>query len=241
VPLLDDPTWAAYYKDADIELPDMTLPEAPNDVWNKKLDLLKQHSQIQTMTDDFVREGIRHYLGAVSLVDQKIGEVIDTLDKLGELDNTWIIYSSDHGEMLGHHHFWAKHSFYEGAVQIPLIISPPDRQSRGICTGLTQLIDIVPTITEIGQVDSPEGARGNSLLPALDNPAHGHEHVFSTIQDYTAVRNERYRFTLDIPTGTPCELFDLENDGGEMTNLVNDPGSQALVQQFTEVIRDHRG
>ena len=107
VPLVDDPIWAAYYADADIELPDMTMPRATNEFWAKKIERLKGHSQVQTMTDDFVREGIRHYLGAVSLVDQKIGEVIDTLDALGELDNTWIIYSADHGEMLGEHHLWA--------------------------------------------------------------------------------------------------------------------------------------
>ena len=83
VPLMDDPIWAAYYADADIELPDMTMPSATNEVWAGKVERLKAHSQVQTMTDDFVREGIRHYLGAVSLVDQKIGEVIDTLDALG--------------------------------------------------------------------------------------------------------------------------------------------------------------
>ena len=114
VPLMDDPIWAAYYADADIELPDMTMPSATNEVWAGKVERLKAHSQVQTMTDDFVREGIRHYLGAVSLVDQKIGEVIDTLDALGELDNTWIIYSADHGEMLGEHHLWAKHCFLRG-------------------------------------------------------------------------------------------------------------------------------
>ncbi|MDP6042573.1 MAG: sulfatase-like hydrolase/transferase, partial [Candidatus Latescibacteria bacterium] len=240
VPLMDDPIWAAHYADADIELPDMTMLEATNEVWGKKVEMLKEHSQIQTMTDDFVREGIRHYLGAVSLMDQKIGEVIDTLDQLGELDNTWIIYGADHGEMLGEHHLWAKHCFYEGAVQVPLIISSPDRADRGVCSDLTQLIDVVSTIADIGQVDPPDGARGKSLLPTLEDGSGGYEYVFSTIQDWTGVRNENYRFTLDIPTGTPCELYDLEKDPGELNNCVDDSGYADVVKLLTEVVQNHR-
>ena len=229
---MDDPIWAAYYADADIELPDMTMPSATNEVWAEKVKRLKAHSQVQTMTDDFVREGIRHYLGAVSLVDQKIGEVIDTLDALGELDNTWIIYSADHGEMLGEHHLWAKHCFYEGSVQVPLIVSPPDRKSRGVCGDLTQLIDVVSTIAEIGQVAPPEGARGQSLLPLLERDSGGYEYVFSTIEDWTGVRNEGYRFTLHVPTGTPCELYDLARDPGELNNCVEDPAYGEIVDQL---------
>ena len=239
VPLMDDPIWAAYYADADIALPDMTMPRDTNEVWAEKVAKLKAHSQVQTMTDDFVREGIRHYLGAVSLVDQKIGEVIDTLNELGELDNTWIIYSADHGEMLGEHHLWAKHSFYEGSVQVPLIVSPPDRKSRGVCSDLTQLIDVVSTIAEIGQVVPPEGARGQSLLPLLEYGSGGYEYVFSTIEDWTGVRNEAYRFTLHIPTGTPCELYDLARDPGELNNCVEDPAYREIVAQFKAVVLNH--
>ena len=240
VPLMDDPVWAAHYADADIALPDMTMPRATNEVWAARVEWLKTHSQVRTMTDDFVREGIRHYLGAVSLVDQKIGEVIDTLDALGELDNTWIIYSSDHGEMLGQHHLWAKHCFYEGSVQVPLIVSPPDRKNRGVCRDLTQLIDVVPTLAEIGQVAPPEGARGQSLLPLLEGGAGGHEYVFSTIGDYTGVRDESWRFTLHVPTNTPCELYDLTTDPGELDNRVEDPAYRAIVAGLRAAVLDHR-
>ena len=240
VPLLDDPTWAAHYADADIALPDMTMPRATNKVWAEKVERLKAHSQVHTMTDDFVREGIRHYLGAVSLVDQKIGAVIDTLDALGELANTWIIYGSDHGEMLGQHHLWAKHCFYQGSVQVPLIVSPPDRRNRGVCLDLTQLIDVVSTIADIGQVAPPEGARGQSLLPMLERGSGGHEYVFSTIGDYTGVRDEAFRFTLHVPTETPCELYDLATDPGELINCVEDPAYRAIVAGLRAAVLDHR-
>jgi choline-sulfatase len=191
------------------------------------------------MTDDFVREGIRHYLGAVSLVDQKIGEVIDTLDRLGELDNTWIIYGADHGEMLGEHHLWAKHCFYEGAVQVPLIVSPPDRKDRGVCDDLTQLIDVVSTLADIGQVAPPEGAEGQSLLPVLEGDSSGYEYVFSSIEDWTGARDADYRFTLDNPSGIPCELYDLARDPHELNNCVEDPEYAEVVSRFKKVVLAH--
>jgi choline-sulfatase len=236
---MDDSVWAEHYSNVEIDIPDMTMPEAPHETWDRKVQKLKEHSQVQTMTDDFVREGIRHYLGAVSLVDQKIGEVIDTLDQLGELDNTWIIYGADHGEMLGEHHLWAKHCFYEGAVQVPLIVSPPDRNDRGVCGDLTQLIDVVSTLADIGQVAPPVGAQGQSLLPAIDGDEGGYEYVFSSIEDWTGVRDEGYRFTVDNPTGIPCELYDLTRDPRELNNFVEDSEYAAIVARFKEIVLKH--
>ncbi|MYE83976.1 MAG: sulfatase-like hydrolase/transferase, partial [Gammaproteobacteria bacterium] len=87
VPLIDDPVWAEYYRDADIELPDQTVIDAPNAVWGEHLDYLYGHSQVQVMDDAFIREGIRHYLGMVSLIDHRIGDEIKVLQESGEIEN----------------------------------------------------------------------------------------------------------------------------------------------------------
>lgn len=239
VPLIDDAIWAAYYKDADIEVPDLTPPEAVNEHWRKKLAQMGIASQAPTVTEDFVRKGIRHYLGAVSLVDQKIGEVRATLEELGEWENTWVIYSADHGEMLGDHRYWAKSNFYQGAVQLPLIVSGPDREGKGVSRSLKELIDVPATIADIGGAPAPEGCRGRSLLPDLRGEGEARDFIFSRIGEFSAVRNDRYRFTMHAPTETPCELFDLEEDSGEMTNRVQDPDSKGLVEMFTETLRGH--
>ena len=99
---------------------------------------------------------------------------------------------------------------------------------------------MVSTLADIGQVEPPEGAQGQSLLPILDNGTGGYEYIFSTIQDWTGVRNEDYRFTLDIPTGTPCELYDLAKDPGEFNNCVEDQEYQVIVELLKEVVLDHR-
>ena len=98
---------------------------------------------------------------------------------------------------------------------------------------------MVSTIAEIGQVAPPEGARGQSLLPMLERGSGGYEYVFSTIEDWTGVRNEGYRFTLHVPTGTPCELYDLARDPGELNNCVEDPAYGEIVDQLKAVVLDH--
>ena len=236
VPLIDDPVWAEYYRDADIELPDQTVIEAPNAVWGEHLDYLKGHSQVQVMDDAFVREGIRHYLGMVSLIDQRIGDVIRVLEDSGEIENTWIIYSCDHGEMLGEHHLWAKQNFYRGSAKVPLIIRPPGGTAGRTDDGLTELTDVTATLADIGGALLPT-CRGRSLLPRVSGPApSGREHVFSRIRSYAALRGERYRLTVDAESDTPCELFDLTDDPGELRNLVNAPAHAGLIGELRNVV-----
>mgnify|MGYP003338255364 CR=1 FL=1 len=157
VPLIDDPDWADYYADAQIDLPDQTPAEAVNETWAGYLERLDDHSQAQVMDEDFVRNGIRHYLGMVSLVDQKVGEVLATLEALGQLDNTWIIYTGDHGEMLGEHRLWAKMNFYRGSVQVPLIMVPPGGMAPRVDHSLVELTDVTATLAEIGGTEAPSG------------------------------------------------------------------------------------
>lgn len=239
VPLIDDPDWAAHYADADIDVPDLTPPEAVNGEWAHYLGLLAGHSQRETMTAGFVREGIRHYLGMVSLIDQKIGSVLDTLAATGELDNTWVIYSCDHGEMLGTHGLWAKMNFYQGSAQVPLIVVPP-RPMQGRTDGsVVELTDIAATIAEIAGAEPPAGCRGASLVPhVLDTARIGREIAYARIQSYAAMRTDRFRFTMEMKSGVPCELFDMDEDPDETVNLVNDPQRAALVSDMKGALID---
>ena len=236
VPLIDDPVWAEYYRDADIELPDQTVIEAPNPVWGEHIDYLKGHSQVQVMDDEFIREGIRHYLGMVSLIDQRIGDVIRVLEDSGEIENTWIIYSCDHGEMLGEHHLWAKQNFYRGSAKVPLIIRPPEGTAGRADPGLTELTDVTATLADIGGASLPT-CRGQSLVPRLFEPdPSDREHVFSRIRSFAALRGERYRLTVDVESDTACELFDLIDDPEESRNLVNECARAGLIEELRDTV-----
>ena len=237
VPLIDDPTWADYYRDADIDVPELVQPEKPTEEWAWYVEQLLGHSQAETMTPEFVREGIRHYYGMLSLIDQKIGEVLKCLDTLGQLDNTWVIYSCDHGEMLGSHGLWAKMNFYHPSVQVPLIVVPPGGAAGGVSDRLTELTDVTATIADIAGAPAPEGCRGRSLLPVVRGEAvQPHEFLYSRIQSYAAIRDERHRFTLEMESGTPCELFDLANDPDEERNLVQDPDYAGQVAEYRQQV-----
>ncbi len=233
VPLVDDPTWAARYADAPIELPDTTAPVKEPETWGKYLSVLDGHSQVQTMDDDFVRSGIRHYLGMVSLIDQRLGDVMSELEDRGELERTWIVYTCDHGEMLGSHGLWAKMNFYAPSVQVPLLIRPPGGVAPRVEEGLAELTDVTATLAAIGGAPPPDGGAGFSLLPALEGPLHGRERLFSRIGNFAGIRTDRYRATVHVPTGTPCELFDLEVDPGETENRVADPSSASVRDDLT--------
>ncbi len=239
VPLIDDPDWADYYKDADIDIPSLVPAEQVNETWGRYLDGLNRHSQTQVMDEAFVREGIRHYLGMVSLVDQKVGEVLQALADLGQLEDTWVIHSSDHGEMLGDHGLWAKMNFYRGSVQVPLIIKPPGGTQSRIERGLVELTDVSATLAEIAGTEPPEGSHGRSLLPALSGSFEGREALYSRIGNFGAIRQANHRLTTHLKTGTDCELFDLKADPEETENLINDAAQQNLIEDLHQSLMRH--
>ena len=239
VPLIDDPDWAKYYANASISIPDQKPIEAINKTWASYLEQLEGHSQTQVMNDEFVRKGIRHYLGMVSLVDQKIGEVISTLQALGQLEDTWIIYTSDHGEMLGEHGLWAKMNFYRGSVQVPLIIVPPGGTKPRIENKMVELTDVTATLADMSNAEAPEGCHGRSLLAALTESLEGRDILHSRIGNYAAIRTKTHRFTAHLKTETACELFDLTNDPNEYTNLVNEPDATDLISDLKTTLFDH--
>ena len=155
---------AQYYADADIEAPDLTPPEPVCAEWEHYLGLLAGHSQRDTMTPEFVREGIRHYYGMVAKLT-KIGAVLTSLQKSGQLDNTWVIYSCDHGEICTGP--LAKMNFYQGSAQVPLLIVPPSAVLASSMTRWSSLRMLLRPYwtTNIAGAPRLAGSRGRSLVP----------------------------------------------------------------------------
>ena len=242
VPLVGDPQWAEYYADANIDIPALDAIESDVDVWRGYLNSLNKHSQAQTITEEFVRRGTRQYFAMISLLDQAIGTVLSQLKAADQLNNTWIIMSSDHGEMLGSHKLWAKMNFYNGSVQVPLIVCPPNSSTDmapfgQVSEALTASLDITTTIADIADVAPPEGCRGQSLLPALHGKTIGRDALYSYISGFGAIRDDQYRFTMHRASGSPCELFDLSADPGEDLNLVRDAAHRDRIVHYTDLLQ----
>ena len=181
------------------------------------------------------------YYAMIKLVDDQVGRILDTLEETGQREQTVIIFTSDHGEMLGDHGLIQKGCrFYEGLVRVPLIFSWLGQFERGLRSdALVELLDKAPTILELAGLEVPERMQGRSLLPILKGEADADSH-----RDF--VRCEFYD-ALDMPDGTFAtmyrdaryklivyhghehgELYDLMEDPHEFDNLWDAPQTQRL-------------
>ncbi len=180
------------------------------------------------------------YYGKITLIDEWIGKIMSTLEEKELLDNTWIIYTSDHGEMLGDHMMSHKIVFYEGALRIPLIIRPPGGTKGWHCNGITDQIDIATSLIDIAGAKPLEGCEGRSLIPQTQagvedqNSQKGRDVVFSQVLRYTMVRNKKYKLTVRSHNLKPVEFYDLENDPNELENKVRDPSFSDIRQNLIE-------
>ncbi len=241
VPLMGDPTWAEHYADARIERTARSEPEALTDEWATQLASMRKHSHSELLTDEFVLAGARQYYAMVSLIDQRIGDLLKTLDDRDQLDDTWIVYSADHGEMLGDHGLMAKMNFYRSSVRVPLIVRPPSGTAGRVETAPVQAFDVAATLLDAGNATALDGAPTRSLVPYVigDETPDQREHVASMIRmrpgrpTWQAITDGHWRATINGDTGEASELFDLDTDPDEATNLADDPSASDRLAQLT--------
>lgn len=130
-------------------------------------------------------ESKRAYLASITFVDAQIGKMIDALEELGLMDNTIIVFWSDHGYMLGEHGIWKKQNLFEQTAKQPLLIYAPGYSGGTPCEEIVEMIDIYPTIAELVNLDSPTNIDGKSLTELLKNPKTNWNHPAFTQQART--------------------------------------------------------
>ena len=181
------------------------------------------------------------YYAMIKLIDDQVGRILESLEEIGQREQTVILFTSDHGEMLGDHGLIQKGCrFYEGLVRVPLIVSWPGHFESGLKSdALVELLDKAPTLLELAGLKVPDRMQGRSLLPILQGEVSKDHH-----RDF--VRCEYYD-AIDMPDGTFAtmyrdrshklvvyhghqhgELYDLEADPDEFENLWDEPSSQGL-------------
>ena len=168
-----------------------------------------------------------NYAGNISLIDDQIGQLIDTISARKQIDNTVIILVSDHGEMNGDAGLLYKSNFLDGAVRIPLLVSAPGTMQGVTCSSLVEWFDIGPTIVELTDsiIDYPQFAR--SLCPILQDV--NREHRPDAISEYGGeimLLNKEWKIALN-EDGQSYMLFDLINDPEEQENLAGKPEKKA--------------
>ena len=176
------------------------------------------------------------YWAMCDIIDSQVGRMLDALDQTGQIDNTIVIFTSDHGEMLGDHGIYLKGPyFYEPAVRVPLIISWPGHVLAQKSTALVELTDIGQTLLDALGMAHHEGMQGRSLWPLLTGKADGKTHRDDVYCEYynalsghkdppahlTMVRTDRYKIVVDH-NASSGELYDLEKDPDETHNRWDD-------------------
>jgi arylsulfatase A-like enzyme len=160
----------------------------------------------------------RNYAAMIENIDRHVGRFLRAVEARGEMERTLIVFSSDHGEMLGDHNLWGKKSYYQPSVGVPLVVSGPGVQGGVVSTALVLLHDLAATFLDVAGADPLPNMEARSLLPLLAGEQETHRPVItSALENWRMVFDGRYKLVL-FDTGLTL-LFDRWEDPYEDTNL----------------------
>ena len=233
--------WDLYEGCAEIEPRTAPIPYAEMDQHSQRLYRANDTDKF-TVTDKNIRDSRRAYFANISYLDEKIGEILDTLQRTRMADDTIVVFSSDHGDMLGERGMWFKMNFFEGSARVPLMIAVPAGKGRLVEAPVSTL-DVAPTLADLAGISMDEvlpWTDGESLLPLMTggqrtSPVHIEYAAEGSEAPLVCIREGKYKFThceLDPPM-----LFDLAADPDERVNLAADPAHADLVADFMAKVR----
>lgn len=212
------------------------------------------------------RRLIAYYWGLCSLIDTHVGTILDTLEECGLRDNTIVVFTSDHGDMMGAHQLIAKDLMFQESVRVPWLIRLPGQTESIRVTGPVSHIDLVPTLLDLMGHEIPSHLQGKSLRPWIEGPNHHHDapafvqwntrrapreplpdwmleiapadQIIASITDHvrTVIRPDGWKFNCS-PIGEH-ELYNLNQDPGETENLFGKPEYADIVADSYALIRD---
>lgn len=229
------------YEDEDIPLPSGPIADDPH---SRRLRHVSETDRTPPSIEQ-VRRARRAYYGSIAYVDEQFGLILNALEEAGFADDTMIVVTSDHGDMLGEHGLWYKMTFFEGGCRVPLLVHAPGTFHPHRVGASVSHLDLLPTLVELARGQSieewPDAPDGRSLLPHLEGKtANAHDEAIGeylgegAIAPLLMIRRGRYKF-IHTPSD-PDQLFDLQSDPHEDRNLANLPEYAERVQTFrTEI------
>ena len=241
-PFVAPAEFANMYDPADVPLPVNWQRENwdmhPAVVWKRK-----KMGLDAGFTEDEMRRTIAIYFGMISFMDAQVGRVLDALSATPYADNTRIIYTSDHGDMLGEHGMWFKGTMHEGSAGIPMILAGPDVPRGHICHTPVNLIDVFPTAVEstgCRYAKEDDAINGKNLVtianePDSDRATFSEYHSVATTAGNFMMRTARYKYVEYL--GEASQLFDMIADPEESNNLALDPANADLVTAHANQMR----
>ena len=234
-PQIAPPDYYPRYKAADIPLPVNFLPFHPFD--NGEMTVRDEQTLPWPRTRESVTRKLARYYASTSYLDDQVARVVDALKQAGQFDNTIIIVAGDNGLSLGEHGLLGKQNLYEfGGMHVPLVFAGPGIP-KGESKSFAYLMDIYPTVCELTGTPVPAGLDARSLAPVVMGKAPNVRELCAT--SYRAcqrsVRDQQWKL-IRYPLVDQTQLFDLQNDPHELTNLAGKPEHAAKVAEMTALL-----
>ncbi len=189
-------------------------------------------------TPEIIQKSLSDYYDMISLVDKKVGDVIDLLKKNGMYDHTIIVYAADNGLSIGSHGLMGKQNLYEECVKIPLIMSGPGIQKGVSSEAFVYLYDIFPTLCRLSGLPEPSGVDGKDFTPILDGQSESvRNSVFTAYRNTVrAVRQGHWKL-IRYPDRNRTQLFDLASDPLEINNLADSSRYKGVLDELTDLMK----
>jgi len=212
------------YTADEMELPPNYLPEHPFDLGIRTIrdEMLLPYPR----QPEQVREEISAYYGMITAMDTGIGRIIAALESSGQLENTIIVYTGDHGLAVGQHGLLGKQNLYEHSSRVPLIIRGPGVPQNQITHALAYSWDSFPTLCELCELTPPPDLDARSLVPVITGKTGIHRKTIVGLyqQHQRMITEDRWKLILSTANGTThVQLFDLEHDPDEIHNHASHP------------------
>lgn len=233
--------YANLYPDEAVDMPELPADFQFND--NQIVEWFRDYAHLDTLVpDEVIRRARRATFGRVTMIDEYVGQLLETLKECGLEEDTIVIYTSDHGDMLGEHGLWFKCNYFEGSVHVPFIVRGAGLPARRIAEPFN-LIDLGPTLCGLAGIESlPDPTDGRDFAPLLrgeraDNPE-GESIVTyyaeGSWRGWRVLRKGDYKLVL-CPGVEPI-LYNLRSDPGEWHNIAKEPAEAARVREMSAVL-----
>jgi len=226
------------YDTASLSLPSNFKSEHPFD--NGEIDIRDEWLAGYPRTSPEVKANIAAYYAMITHLDEQIGRILKVLKERGMEENTIVVFSGDNGLAVGQHGLMGKQNLYEHSINVPLIIKGPGIPQNKRTENSAYLFDIYPTICDLAGVkDIPESVQGISLKPTLmEQEQHSREVMFFAYKNFQrAVRKGKWKLIkYNVNNEVTTQLFDLEVDPYETTNLADNPQYKNQLDEMTEVL-----
>ncbi len=234
---------------ASIELPPNILPEHPFD--NGEMQVRDELLAAFPRSEAEIRQHIADYYGMIAHLDHSIGRIVDAIEANGLTEDTVVIYTGDHGLAVGQHGLMGKQNLYEHSLRVPLVIAGPGVPATGVAHGLCWHADTTATIYALAGLPPNRSAEGSPLIDGNGDLTEGRQSLAAAYEysqrSFRDTRHKLIRYR-EVPNGVPnpgttpgtdtVQLFDLDHDPWEMTNIAEDPANADILERLNnELLR----